>query len=217
MSDNQERIAQFRKMAEALPDDDLAFYRLGSLLMEEKQYGEAISAFRRTLELSPHFSKVFHLLGQCLVAEGRTQEAIDTLKAGFTMADERGDFRPRDEMSKMLVELGQEAPVSTRGQSPTNPVASEGGFHCQRPTCMMGSRARQLPAPPINDDLGRKIYEKICADCWGSWLRDYSIKVINELRLDLSREDHQAQYDHYMLEFLGLEEAPTTGTSLPLT
>ena len=81
-----------------------------------------------------------------------------------------------------------------------------GGFRCQRPTCMMGSRARQLPAPPFKDELGARIQASVCADCWGSWLRDYSIKVINELRLDLSREDHQAAYDKYMLEFLGLEE-----------
>ena len=72
-----------------------------------------------------------------------------------------------------------------------------------------------MPAPPFKDELGRTIQEKICADCWGSWLKDYSIKVINELRLDLSREDHQTQYDRYMLEFLGLEES-SSGTSLPL-
>jgi len=214
MSANEERIAQFRKMATECPDDELANYRLGSLLMEEKQYDEAITYFRKTLELSPFFSKVYQLLAQCQIATNRQSEAIETLKSGFAVADERGDNMPRDEMSRMLVQLGQEAPVK-RGQS-SAPVAGEGGFICQRPTCMLGSRARQLPAPPFNDELGRTIHAKICADCWGSWLRDYSIKVINELRLDLSREDHQAQYDRYMVEFLGLEEAPTAGASLPL-
>ena len=40
---------------------------------------------------------------------------------------------------------------------------------------------------------------------WNDWLKNYSIKVINELRLDLSTERGQAEYDRYMREFLGLE------------
>ena len=70
---------------------------------------------------------------------------------------------------------------------------------------MMGSRARQLAAPPFRDELGERIYSSVCADCWNDWLRNYSIKVINELRLDLSTEHGQAEYDRYMREFLGLE------------
>ena len=205
MSANEERIAQFRKMATEDPENELAHYRLGGLLMEEGQYDEAVASFRRTLELSPHFSKVYQLLGQCYLALGRRDEAVAAWERGYAVADERGDFMPREEMARLLVEQGRPAPVSRRtGQAGAG--AGEGGFRCQRPTCMMGGRARQLPSPPFNDELGRRIQEKVCADCWQSWLRDYSIKVINELRLDLSREDHQAAYDRYMLEFLGLEE-----------
>src|SRR5262249_57995818 len=80
-----------------------------------------------------------------------------------------------------------------------------GGFRCQRPGCMWGSRAHQLPGPPMNDDLGRRIYETVCAECWNEWLRNFSIKVINELRLDLSTEHGQEEYDRYMREFLGIE------------
>ena len=38
MSRLQERIAQFRKMATDDPDNELGHYRLGQLLMEDKQY-----------------------------------------------------------------------------------------------------------------------------------------------------------------------------------
>ena len=68
MSPLQDRIAQFRKMANDDPDNELGHYRLGQLLMEDKQYGEAVQSFRRTLELSPTFSKVYQLLAQCLLA-----------------------------------------------------------------------------------------------------------------------------------------------------
>ena len=204
MSQLQERIAQFRKMANDDPDNELGHYRLGQLLLEDKQYGEAIASFRRTLELSPQFSKVYHLLGLALAQSGKRDEAVTVLRQGFAVADERGDNMPRDEMARMLVELGEPAPASKRGARAAGP-AGVGGFRCQRMMCIAGAHARQLPAPPMNDEVGRRIYEGICADCWQSWLRDYSIKVINELRLDLSTERGQEEYDRYMREFLGLE------------
>jgi Fe-S cluster biosynthesis and repair protein YggX len=71
--------------------------------------------------------------------------------------------------------------------------------------CLAGSHARPLPQPPIPDEMGKRIQAEICADCWNDWFRNYSIKVINELRLDLSTEHGQAEYDRYMREFLGLE------------
>jgi Fe-S cluster biosynthesis and repair protein YggX len=53
-------------------------------------------------------------------------------------------------------------------------------------------------------DMCKQIYEKVCADCWQDWLKNYSIKVINELRLDLSTERGQDEYDRHMREYLGL-------------
>src|SRR5258708_28842634 len=210
MSQLQERITQFRKMANDDPDNELGHYRLGQLLMEDKQYAEAINSFRRTLELSPQFSKVYHLLALSLLNADQREEALTVLRQGYAVADERGDNMPRDEMARMLVELGEPAPMSKRAAAPAAGPQAGTGFRCQRPTCMMGSRARQLPAPPMKDETGKRIYETICADCWNDWLKNYSIKVINELRLDLSTDRGQEEYDRYMREFLGFEEHPTT-------
>jgi Fe-S cluster biosynthesis and repair protein YggX len=205
MSQLQDRIAQFRKMAADDPDNELGHYRLGSLLLEDKQFAEAAQSFRRTLQLSPQFSKVFHLLALCLVHDGRKDEAVRVLREGFAVADERGDNMPRDEMARMLVELGEAAPTPARAASAGAAAGPGGGFRCQRPGCMFGARARQLARPPMRDELGRRIYESVCADCWDEWLKNYSIKVINELHLDLSTEHGQAEYDRYMHEFLGLD------------
>jgi len=204
MSQLQDRIAQFRKMANDDPENELGHYRLGQLLLEDRQYAEAIRSFRRTLELSPQFSKVYHLLAQALLQNNQRDEALEVLRQGFRVADERGDNVPRDEMARMLEELGEPAPVAQRAAAATG-AAPGTGFHCQRPMCMAGLWARKLDRPPMNDALGQRIYETICADCWNEWLRNYSIKVINELRLDLSTDHGQEEYDRYMREFLGIE------------
>jgi tetratricopeptide (TPR) repeat protein len=202
MSQLQDRISQFRKMANDDPENELGHFRLGQLLAEAGDHEEAIKSFRRTLELSPQFSKVFQLLGASLIKLNRRDEAVRVLRDGFGVADERGDSMPRDEMAKMLVQVGEPAPVAKK---PAAPGPGGDGFHCQRPGCFAGARARQLPKPPMNDDLGTRIQAQICADCWNEWFRNYSIKVINEMRLDLSTEQGQGVYDQVMREFLGFE------------
>ena len=199
----QERISQFRKMASDDPDNELGHYRLGQLLMEDGQYEEAVKAFQRTLELSPQFSKVFQLLGTSLIKLGRRDDAVQVLRDGFAVADERGDNIPRDEMVKLLVSLGEPAPASQKTSKPASSGAG-GGFQCQRPGCLAGPQAQQLPKPPMSDEVGKKIYEQVCAKCWDYWLRDVSIKIINEMRLDLSIERDCATYDQIMRETLGL-------------
>jgi tetratricopeptide (TPR) repeat protein len=201
MSQLPERIAQFRKMANDDPENELGHFRLGQLLMEAGQFEEAVGSFRRTLELSPKFSKVFQLLGSCLISLDRRDEAITTLKEGFAVADERGDNIPREEMAKLLVQLGEAAPAPRRAAAP---AGGGDGFHCHRPGCTAGPHAHKLPKPPMNDDLGRRIFENVCAECWELWLRNLSIKVINEMRLDLSTERGQEVYDQIMCETLGL-------------
>ena len=196
----QERIAQFRKMANDDPENELGHFRLGQLLAEAGQHEEAAKSFRRTLELSPQFSKVFQLLGASLMKLGRNDEAVEVLQQGFQTADERGDNIPRDEISKLLVELGQPAPQPKARAG----AAGAGGFRCQRPGCVAGNHAHQLPKPPMPDDVGKQIYEKVCADCWDYWFRNLSIKLINEMRLDLSTEKGQEVYDQVMKETLGL-------------
>jgi tetratricopeptide (TPR) repeat protein len=203
MSQLSDRIVQFRKMASDDPDNELGHYRLGQLLLEAGQFDEAAASFRRTLELSPQFSKVYQLLGDCLAKQGKTADAIKVLTDGYSIADDRGDKIPRDEMGKLLVALGQPAPTPKEVSRPVI-VGPGNGFRCARPGCGAGVNARQLPKPPMNDELGQKIYADVCADCWNYWLRDLSIKVINEMRLDLSTEQGAEMYDNIMRESLGL-------------
>jgi Fe-S cluster biosynthesis and repair protein YggX len=203
MSQLQERIAQFRKMASDDPDNELGHFRLGQLLMEAQQYEEAIASFCRTLEISPQFSKVYELLAESLLKVNRKAEAIEVLQNGWKIADERGDWKPRETIGKLLGELGEPLPQPAKTADDSGPGT---GFRCQRPTCDKGNHAHQLAAPPLPDELGRRVYEEICADCWQEWVQGYGKKVLNELRLDLSTEFGQEEYDKYMRGFFGWEE-----------
>lgn len=203
MSSLQDRIAQFRKMATDDPENELGHFRLGQLLMEDNQFDEASRSFEKTLILSPQFSKVYQLLGECRIKLDQKDHAIEVLTKGYQVANERGDKMPRDAMAKLLATLG--APIPELA-APADDDGPDTGFRCQRPGCVAGRRAKPLVTPPVPDETGQRIMQTICYDCWNGWLKDYSIKVINELRLDLSSEFGQAEYDKHMRGYLGFDE-----------
>lgn len=203
MSALDDRIAQFQKMTAEDPKEDLGHFRLGQAYLEAGRLEEAEKSLRRTLELSPQFSLVFQFLGKCLLQLNQKEQAIQELRKGYQIASERGENRPRDEMAKMLIELGETPPAPPAPKKSVAPAGS-GGFHCQRPGCVEGEHARQLARPPMSDEMGRRIYDTVCAECWNYWLRNASVKVINEMRLDLSTDQGQETYDQIMRETLGL-------------
>src|SRR5436190_3169900 len=114
----QDRIPQFTKTTSYNQERELGHIRLGQLLADAGQHQEAVQSFRRTLELSPQFSKVYQLLGATLVQLGRRDEAVKVLREGFAVADERGDNIPRDEMVKLLTQLGEPAPAPKKAAGP---------------------------------------------------------------------------------------------------
>ena len=204
MSQLTERIAQFQKMTADDPDNELGHFRLGQLFQEAGDHEQAIAAFERTLEISPQFSKVYQLLSDSLLKLDRKDEAVVKLTEGWKVADERGDKMPRDAMAEMLRKQGAPVPQETAAAAYDGP---DSGFRCQRPTCMAGRGAQPLPYPPLPDEIGQRIYREICAECWNEWFKNYSVKVINETRIDLSTEFGQEEYDKYMRGFLGFEDA----------
>ena len=200
-----DKIANFEKMAAEDPENELGHFRLGQLYAEADDTDKAVASFRRTLELSPQFSKVYQLLGETLAKAGRTEEAIATLTEGYDIARERGDRMPADAIKLQLIKLGA-PPADAQPAVSTEDVGPDTGFRCKRPGCMEGSRARELPFAPIPGPLGERIRREVCSGCWTSWFKDYSIKVINELRLDLSTENGQSEYDKHMTGYMGFDD-----------
>ena len=203
MSSLHDRIAQFRKMATDDPDNELGHFRLGQLLMEDGQFADAVVSFRRTLEIMPQFSKVYQLLGDCQTKLGDAAAAVEILTAGWKVADERGDKMPRDAMAQALAKLGAPIPAAAPAGVADGP---DTGFRCARPGCPSGKAAKPLDKAPIDGPDGVRIGEAICADCWSGWVKDQSVKVVNELRLDLSSEFGQSEYDKHMRGYFGFDE-----------
>lgn len=60
---------------------------------------------------------------------------------------------------------------------------------------------------PYPGDLGEKIRDKVCAQCWSEW-QQAEVIVINELRLDFMDPRSQDTLALHMREFLGLDGEP---------
>ena len=198
MSDINERIERFKTMADADPQNELGHFSLGRALMDAGRFGDAIEPFRRALAINKNLSKAYQLTAQCLLKENRQGEAVATLTEGVKIADARGDMMPRNEMVETLKSLGAAVPEIKTAQAPAQAVG-EGQVLCKR----CGHLAAKLPSQPMRNDLGKQVYENICAACWREAIGQ-GTKVINELRLDLSDPRAQKIWDQNIREFLNL-------------
>jgi Fe-S cluster biosynthesis and repair protein YggX len=198
MSDIQTRIEQFRKMATDDPENELGHFSLGRAYLDAGMFDGAIASFQRVIDLNPNMSRAYQLGAQALLKKGEQQLAVDLLSRGVRVAHARGDFMPRDEMAKMLKELG--AAVPEFKQAGGDRPVGEGEVFCAR-CSRVGPK---LPRPPFRNAQGQLIFEKICAACWREWV-GMGTKVINELRLPLADPQAQKIYDQHMMEFLNLQ------------
>lgn len=196
--DLKARIEQFRTMADANPQDELAFFSLGRALLDYGDTQQAVPAFQRVIALNPKMSKAYQLLARAQLESGDKDGSIDTLKQGARIAHDRGDLMPKNEMLRMLKEHGIEMPELGSAQA-ARPV-TEGEVLCKR----CGQVKPKMARPPFSHAQGKMIQESICADCWREWI-GMGTKVINELRLPLSDPQAQKVFDQHMLEFLNLK------------
>ncbi len=203
MTTPDERIAQFEKMANDDPDNDMAHFSLGGAYAQAGRHADAAASFARCIDLNDGMSKAYQLAGAALIACDRADEAADTLEKGYVVAAGKGDMMPRNEIAELLRSIGREPPqLSAETRAAAEQLAASGTFMCKR----TGRAGTQLPDPPMRGPIGQWIYENISAETWRDWIGQ-GTKVINELRLDFSREEDQGVYDEHMREFLGIDEA----------
>lgn len=198
MTDTDARIEQFRKMATDDPDNELGHFSLGRALLDAGRPQEAAQSFQRVLALNPNIGKAYQLLAEAQLKQDQRELAIDTLKRGIQTAHNRGDLMPRNEMVKVLKELGVEPPSFGPAQAAAE--VGEGQVLCSRCGRVMPKMAK----PPFRNAQGQLIQSKVCGECWREWI-GMGTKVINELRLPLNDPMAQKMYDQHMMEFLNLQ------------
>jgi Fe-S cluster biosynthesis and repair protein YggX len=200
MPDLNERIEQFRKMANDDPNNELGHFSLGRALLDAGQLKEAAQSFQRVIALNPNIGKAYQLLAEAQLKQEQRELAIETLKTGARTAHGRGDMMPKNDMLKILKELGEDMPEFTAAAAADVKVG-EGEVFDRR----TGRAGKRLPAPPFSNKLGRFIFEHTSAESWREWI-GMGTKVINELRLPLNDPQAQKLFDEHMLEFLNLKD-----------
>jgi Fe-S cluster biosynthesis and repair protein YggX len=198
MPDTMERIEQFKKATEMNPTDPLGFFSLGRALVDSGRFDDAVLALQRALALDGKLSRAYQLLAKAQLGLGRKAEGIKTLVDGVTVAHQRGDQMPKNEMIAMLVEQGEQPPEF---HAPGSTAVGEGQVLDVR-TGRVGSK---LPKPPFKNQLGQLIFENISAESWKEAIA-HGTKVINELRLPLHDPAAQKVWDQHIIDFLNLRD-----------
>lgn len=207
-------------MAQADPENEMAHFSLGKALMEAGRQEAASKSFITCTELAPQMSKAFQLAAECLVKIGQVDLAAQLATRGFTIAAERGDLMPKNALGDLLTSLGKPVPEVTAKKAGASgdvsllgPLAGgavpkkyegpipPGAFVCTR----TGRPGTKMARPPFKGSVGAWIFENISRETFDAWIGQ-GTKVINELRLDLSREQDEATYDQHMREYLGIDD-----------
>lgn len=198
--DVQERISRFEHMTQADSSNDMAWFSLGSAYTQAGRHADAAKAFNSCIGLNKDFSKAYQLAGSSLIAAGDKKQAAEILTKGYTIAASKGDLMPKDAMADLLRSLGAPVP-EVAPPAPSAKSAAAGGFVCSR----TGKPGTKLTEAPMRGPIGLWILENISAETWKDWIGQ-GTKVINELRLDFSKDKDQDTYDRQMREYLGIDD-----------
>jgi Fe-S cluster biosynthesis and repair protein YggX len=196
------RIAQFENMVrpEADPSNDMAWFSLGGAYADAGRHFDAAKAYERCTELNPAMSKAFQLAGSNYIAAESIANASRILTAGYTSAAERGDRMPMKAMEDLLRQIKVPVP-KVQGKTEAASATSTSNFVCNR----TGRPGTKMIRPPFRGPVGEWIQTNISQETFNNWIAQ-GTKVINELRLDLSRDEDEAVYDQHMREYLGIDE-----------
>ena len=163
-------------------------------------WNEAAEALRKCVDLNPGMSRGWELLGQ---SDRSWRCRCRRRSAGKgprrSLVSWRLDAGPRHGRSLVVdrTRAPQEQPGCKRGRG--SPPSS-GTFVCKR----TGKTGHQNRSPPIQRPRGRRLGEHVAQRrTWEDWIKQ-GTKVINELRLDFSRDEDQGHRPlHVRVPWLG--------------
>ncbi len=194
--DPEQRIAQFEALAQEDPSDDMTWFSLGNAYTEAKRHQDAATAFERAIAVNMNLSRAYQLAAENYLALDDKARALPLLRDGFETAARNGDMKVKDAIVQHFEALGEEPPKDETVDPEDVP---EGSFVCRR-TRRLGT---PMERPPFKGPVGEWIMNNIAQETWRDWIAQ-GTKVINELRLDLSKDEDAETYDKYMRDYLGI-------------
>ena len=198
---NADRIAQFEKMAAADPTNEMAHFSLGNAYLQTGRFAEAAQSLERCVAINADMSKAYQLGGEAMIKAGWEDKAVAMLEKGFAVAAGKGDRLPQQAMGKLLESIGRKAPLMAEEAETAERLREAGAFVCRR----TGRPGTKMASPPLRGPVGSWIAENISQETWRQWIGQ-GTKVINELRLDFTRDRDQEMYEQHMREYLGIDE-----------
>ncbi|MDF1808684.1 MAG: Fe(2+)-trafficking protein [Phycisphaerales bacterium] len=200
--DPEKRISQFQRLIADDPNNDMAYFSLANALMQSDRYDEAGDTFAKCAQINEAMTKAYQLAGDAYIKAGMVDQAKVVLTKGYIEATTRGDLLPKNAIVDLLKSINEPIPEvkDSKPKTDTQSVAT-GDFKCLK----SGQMGTQIPRQPFRNAMGEWIHSNISNETFTEWIK-LGTKIINELRLDLSRDDHDAVYEYAMRIFLGYSD-----------
>jgi len=196
--DVADRIAQFEQLVQEDPTSDITYFSLGNAYAEAGRHQEAATSYERCIALNMNMSRAYQLAAQQYIALEEKEKSLRLLVDGYEIARRNGDMKVKEAMDALFAQIGEEPPKEEIIDPADLP---DGSFICTRSK----RPGHKMTRPPFKGPVGAWIGENISRETWDEWIKQ-GTKVINELRLDLSKDEDGETYDKYMREYLGITE-----------
>ena len=100
-----DRIAEFKEVAELMPDDPVVRFGLAGAYLDAGQAESAVLEYQETIRLKPDYSAAHRGLGRALERAGRPEDARVAYAKGLEVATQTGDLQTRKEIEVFLRRL----------------------------------------------------------------------------------------------------------------
>src|SRR2546422_11509083 len=103
---DRDRIAEFKEVAELMPDDPVVRFGLAGAYLDAGLAEEAVAEYREAVRLKPDYTAAYRGLGRALERAGRLDEARAAYGRGLEVARQTGDLQTGKEIEVFLRRLG---------------------------------------------------------------------------------------------------------------
>jgi Flp pilus assembly protein TadD len=100
-----DRIAEFKEVAELMPDDPVVRFGLAGAYLDAGEAESAVLEYQETIRLKPDYSAAHRGLGRALERAGRPEDARVAYAKGLEVATQTGDLQTRKEIEVFLRRL----------------------------------------------------------------------------------------------------------------